>query len=103
MKCPYCPYEWDGESPAKNIAEHIRIWHPLLTEEEKLAKIKRYPLHWLKEKGFARELALVKQGRCPVCANTVREEELVGSGEWKEWQISGLCGSCQRKRKEGKL
>jgi hypothetical protein len=35
------------------------------------------------------------QGLCPVCGKPVDIDAFEGDLEWKEYQISGMCKSCQ--------
>lgn len=100
IACPYCGNL--GNSRA-DVAKHIQVFHPNLSEEEKLKKIRENPRAWIVEHGFEKELRLVQEGKCPMCARHVLMEELYGSREMQEWKISGVCGPCQRKLKEGKL
>ena len=89
--CPYCRLE------QKNMPEHMAAFHTRKQEEDRLMKARDNPETFLKERGFARELALVQQGKCPLCEKVVLMEELIGTRELNEWRKSGACGPCQRK------
>lgn len=93
--CPYCRCETNSKA---DMQKHILVFHPNLTEEERLKKIRENPVQFVVEHGFSRELNLVRQGKCPICEQPVKSEELMGAKEWKEFQISGFCGPCQRQR-----
>lgn len=50
---------------------------------------------FLKVLGFKREAAMVKNCRCPLCAERVDKEEFRNEVFIKEFEISGLCQGCQ--------
>lgn len=49
----------------------------------------------MKAAGFQKQLDLVKQGRCPLCAKKVYKSELRNAIEVNEFKISGLGHCCQ--------
>ena len=49
----------------------------------------------LKELGFEKELERVEQGRCPFCNKMVLLDEFKDDLSRKEFEISGLCQTCQ--------
>lgn len=50
---------------------------------------------FLKVLGFRREVAMVKNCRCPLCAERVIKEEFRNEVFMKEFESSGLCQGCQ--------
>lgn len=65
-------------------------------QQKHRAKIRQHPIDFLKEKGFQRELELVKQGRCPVCAKKVHTSMFEGRDikYAKEFALTGICPFC---------
>lgn len=50
--------------------------------------------HFLRALGFRREVAMVENCRCPLCAERVDEEEFRNEVFMKEFESSGLCQEC---------
>ena len=95
-KCHLCGLEANSKA---DLAKHIYVFHPNLTEDERIRKANDNPVAFLKEHGFTKQYNLVKQGKCPVCERVTIMEEIKGMKELNEWRMFGLCGPCQRKRK----
>jgi hypothetical protein len=51
----------------------------------------------MKEAGFEKEVELVKQKLCPICFKKVDIDDFKDTLSRKEFQISGICNSCQNK------
>ncbi|MHB8103886.1 MAG: hypothetical protein ACYDEF_17435 [Methanosarcina sp.] len=49
---------------------------------------------FLRALGFRREVAMVENCRCPLCAERVDEEEFRNEVFMKEFESSGLCQEC---------
>ncbi len=49
----------------------------------------------LRALGFGREVSMVEECRCPLCADRVDEEEFRNEVFMKEFERSGLCQGCQ--------
>jgi len=45
--------------------------------------------------GFTRELERVAEGRCPFCNKVVTTESFRDKLSKREWEISGICQTCQ--------
>lgn len=45
--------------------------------------------------GFAKEMELVRSGRCPLCMRSIKAEEFRDEISKREFEISGLCQMCQ--------
>ena len=45
--------------------------------------------------GFGDRLALVKQGKCPLCAKEINFRDFKDMLSAKEFEISGMCQACQ--------
>jgi hypothetical protein len=50
---------------------------------------------FLRSLGFGREIAIVEECRCPLCADRVDEEEFRNEVFIREFERSGLCQGCQ--------
>lgn len=50
---------------------------------------------FLKSLGFRREVAMVEECICPLCAERVDEDEFRNEAFVKEFKSSGLCQGCQ--------
>jgi hypothetical protein len=51
----------------------------------------------LKVSGFGKEVKLIKKGRCPFCCLPVDESDFKDELSKKEFELSGMCQSCQSK------
>ena len=49
----------------------------------------------LRSLGFGREVAMVEECRCPLCADKVDEDEFRTEVFIREFESSGLCQGCQ--------
>jgi len=49
----------------------------------------------MRKAGFGEQVDLVEKGKCPLCKTTVDSEKLRGVLCRREFEISGLCPSCQ--------
>lgn len=49
----------------------------------------------LQQAGFGEEVKAVEQGVCPLCKHKVDKDEFRDAISLKEFEISGLCQSCQ--------
>ena len=49
----------------------------------------------LQQAGFGEEVKAVEQGNCPLCKCKVDKDEFRDELSRKEFEISGLCQSCQ--------
>ena len=49
----------------------------------------------LQQVGFGEEVKAVEQGVCPLCRHKVDKDEFRDESSCKEFEISGLCQSCQ--------
>lgn len=49
----------------------------------------------LQQTGFGEEVKAVEQGDCPLCKHKVDKDEFRDELSRKEFEISGLCQSCQ--------
>lgn len=49
----------------------------------------------MEQAGFGKEIKKVEQGRCPFCGRQIKTEEFRDALSRKEFQISGLCQTCQ--------
>ena len=47
--------------------------------------------------GFGNETQLIKEGKCPFCKKVIVMEDFLDSLSRREYEISGLCQSCQDK------
>jgi len=45
--------------------------------------------------GFGEQVALVEQGKCPMCKEEVNQEDFESDKSRKEFKISGMCQVCQ--------
>lgn len=45
--------------------------------------------------GFGPEVNLIDAGRCPLCTHPVDPSSFSDALSRREWEISGLCQSCQ--------
>jgi hypothetical protein len=53
----------------------------------------------MKALGFSKQLRLIKDGKCPICSKAVNLHELEEKGDEarNEFEISGMCYTCQVK------
>jgi hypothetical protein len=51
----------------------------------------------LKQNGFELEVELVEHGFCPICGVDCTVENFRDDSSQKEFEISGMCQSCQDK------
>jgi hypothetical protein len=58
-------------------------------------KIKIEKKSFLRALGFGLEVAMVESCRCPLCAESVDEEEFRNEVFIREFESSGLCQGCQ--------
>jgi hypothetical protein len=49
----------------------------------------------MKQMGFTKELQLIDEGRCPWCKKKIDMNEFRTPLSKREFEISGLCQSCQ--------
>lgn len=49
----------------------------------------------LQQAGFSEEVKAVERGECPLCKCKVDKDEFGDETSRKEFEISGLCKSCQ--------
>lgn len=49
----------------------------------------------LQQTGFGEEVKAVERGECPLCKHKVDETEFKDDVSLREFNISGLCQSCQ--------
>lgn len=49
----------------------------------------------MKDLGFGDFVDAVEKKKCPVCGNSVNEDEFESDLERREFKISGLCKKCQ--------
>lgn len=49
----------------------------------------------MKQMGFAKELQLIDEGKCPWCKKKIDMNEFRTPLSKREFEISGLCQSCQ--------
>ena len=49
---------------------------------------------------FAKEVELIKQGKCPMCEKEIREEDFHSERNKREYTVNGLCQECQDKVQE---
>ena len=50
---------------------------------------------FLRSLGFGREVSMVEECRCPLCADRVDEDEFRNEMFMREFESSGLCQECQ--------
>jgi hypothetical protein len=50
---------------------------------------------FLRSLRFGREVLMVKECRCPLCADKVHEDEFRNEAFMKKFKRSGLCQGCQ--------
>jgi len=51
----------------------------------------------MRKLGFGKEVDATKQNKCPICGETIVLDNFKNSLSRKEFQISGMCQSCQDK------
>lgn len=49
----------------------------------------------MEKAGFSKEVERVERGNCPFCGRQIKMEEFKDALSRKEFQISGLCQTCQ--------
>ena len=47
------------------------------------------------DSGFAKQVADVELGKCPICKKTIHMNEFKDEISHREFKISGLCQKCQ--------
>ena len=47
--------------------------------------------------GFGKQVAMVEGGQCPLCGKKIKDAEFKDELSAKEYQISGMCQTCQDK------
>lgn len=51
----------------------------------------------LEELGFGKEINRIEEGKCPMCGKEIDMDDFRDEESRREYEISGLCQSCQDK------